>query len=155
MAGAHVAHYAKHRREYGADTRLNLALARALKGYDYVHAQRLRARIWRHFEAALSRCDALITPATARTAPTIDAAALASGESNLIVTDQIMRFAPAANLTGLPAIAFPAGYDGAGLPVGLQAMGRPWSEALLLRLALVAEGVVERRAPKVHHRLLG
>ncbi len=65
-----------------------------------------------------------------------------------------MRFTTQANFTGLPAISFPAGYDEAGLPIGMQAVGRAWQESTLLRLALVAEQIVERRAPQVHYELL-
>jgi Asp-tRNA(Asn)/Glu-tRNA(Gln) amidotransferase A subunit family amidase len=59
-----------------------------------------------------------------------------------------------ANLTGLPAISFPAGYNEAGLPIGMQAMGRAWEEPTLLRLALVAEQAVERQAPRVYYGIL-
>jgi Asp-tRNA(Asn)/Glu-tRNA(Gln) amidotransferase A subunit family amidase len=67
----------------------------------------------------------------------------------------LMRYMFPANLTGLPAISFPAGFDAAGLPVGMQAIGRAWDEELLLRLALAAEGGLERGAPQVHFPLLG
>lgn len=59
-----------------------------------------------------------------------------------------------ANLTGLPAISFPAGYNEAGLPIGMQAMGRAWEEPTLLRLALAAEQVVERQAPEVYYEIV-
>ena len=52
-----------------------------------------------------------------------------------------MRFVTAGNMTGLPAITFPAGYTKAGLPIGMQAIGRAWQESTLLRLALNAEKV--------------
>ena len=74
--------------------------------------------------------------------------------SNLGLMECIMRFALLANFTGIPAITFPVGYDRAGLPVGLQVMGRPWEEALLLRMARASEGQVERRAPRFHQPLL-
>jgi len=154
MAAAHVGHYAVHRREYGLDTRMNLALARCLSAYDYAHAQRLRTRICGHFDRVLDQVDVLATPATGRTAPVIPRDSLATGESNLPMTTRIMLFAPAANLTGLPAVSFPAGYDGAGLPVGFQIMGRHWDESLLLRMAAVAERHTVRRPPKVHFDLL-
>ena len=65
-----------------------------------------------------------------------------------------MRFATPSNLTGHPAISFPAGYSRAGLPIAMQAIARPWDEPLLLRLALAAEQFVERKPPAVFHRLL-
>lgn len=154
MATAHLPHYEAHRTEYGLDTRLNLALARKLTAYDYVHAQRHRARLCRHFVRVLRDVDVIVTPSTGRTAPTLPEDALLSGESNLALTDQIMRFAPAANMTGLPALTVPAGYDEQGLPIGLQLMGRPFEEHVLLRLALGAERLVRREPPSVHYRYL-
>lgn len=42
---------------------------------------------------------------------------------------------PAVNASGLPAIALPVGFDGEGLPVGVQLVGRPAAEGVLIRLA--------------------
>lgn len=154
MAAAHIDYYARHRKDYGLDTRLNLALARRLTSYDYIHAQRHRVRLSGHFARALKEVDVIATPATGCTAPVISEKSLKTGESNLTVTDRIMRFCPPANLTGLPAISFPAGYDSANLPIGFQVIGRHWSEALLLRIADTAEAFVGRQPPKVHTRLL-
>jgi aspartyl-tRNA(Asn)/glutamyl-tRNA(Gln) amidotransferase subunit A len=61
----------------------------------------------------------------------------------------------ASNLTGLPAISFLAGYDGQGLPIGIQMIGRAWREDVLLRLAAAAEPFVERRLPRLHYTLHG
>ena len=146
-------HLAEHRRDFGLDVRTNLALAGSLTNRDYVSAQRARMRVSAHFEQVLGEVDAIITPATGTTAPAIPPDALPDGESDLVVLSALMRFAFPANLTGLPAISFPAGYDD-GLPVGMQAIGRPWDEMLLLRLAAAAEQSVERLEPQVHFQLL-
>ena len=71
------------------------------------------------------------------------------GESNLTVLSAIMRFAFPANLNGMPAISVPVGYDNSGLPIGMQFMGRPWEEHLLLRVAERVESLVERQRPRV------
>jgi len=39
------------------------------------------------------------------------------------------------NYSGHPALAFPCGHDGSGLPIGLQLVGPHWSEARLLGIA--------------------
>jgi Asp-tRNA(Asn)/Glu-tRNA(Gln) amidotransferase A subunit family amidase len=150
MAAAHIGYYRDHQADYALDTRLNLTLGRRLQGSDYVHAQRHRARVYRHFAGALEDVDVIVTPATGCTAPVLPLDALAAGESNLELIGTIMRFAAAANLTGLPAISVPCGYDDAGMPVGLQFMGRAWEEHLLLRLARAVERTVERRRPQIH-----
>jgi len=132
--------------DFGVETQLNLAIARASSAREYVHAQRVRTRAIAHFERALSTCDAIITPASGNTAPRIHPSG--GAVSDLGRTIETMRFAWASNLTGHPAISFPAGYDGAGLPIGMQAIGKGWSEQLLLRLASFADAVVERRKPQ-------
>jgi Asp-tRNA(Asn)/Glu-tRNA(Gln) amidotransferase A subunit family amidase len=154
MAAAHLQHFKEHRREYSTVTRLNLSLARRLKATDYVHAQRHRLRLCGQFDAVMQKVDAIVTPATGCTAPAIAEKALKTDESNLTLIDRIMRFARPANITGYPAISFPAGYDSQGLPIGFQAMGRSFEEHQLLRIAAVAEGLTQRQEPRVHYRLL-
>ncbi|NCP04574.1 MAG: hypothetical protein GW861_14515 [Deltaproteobacteria bacterium] len=55
---------------------------------------------------------------------------------------------------GRYGVTLPAGYTAQGLPIGMQAIGRAWEESLLLRVAVNAEEVVERKAPRVHYRIL-
>ncbi len=147
-------HYAEHRRDFGLDVRVNLALARSFGARDYLTAQRIRTRaqaIWAH---AFADVDAIITPTTGQTAPAIDERSLPNGNSDLSMSLRVMRFCQPANLTGHPAITMPAGYDSNGLPIGLQAIGRPWGERLLFRIAAMAEQIVERRAPTRWHPVL-
>jgi len=107
-----------------------------------------------HFNRVLNTVDVIITPTTAVTAPRITTGAPEAGESDLSVLTEIMRFVTVANLTGLPAISFPAAHGVDGLPIGMQAIGRAYDEPTLLRLALAAEQVVERREPRLFHPLL-
>lgn len=137
-----------HRAEFGLDVRVNLAVARSWRAQEYVAAQRIRTRARALWAGAFRDIDAIVTPTTGQVAPRINEKALPDGESDLTTSLRIMRFAFASNLTGHPAITMPAGYDREALPVGLQAIGRPWGERLLFRLAAAAEQIVERRGPQ-------
>jgi Asp-tRNA(Asn)/Glu-tRNA(Gln) amidotransferase A subunit family amidase len=154
MAQAMSATYAQHGREHARDVRISLRIARATTALDYIQAQRVRTRILECFRRVLTTADAIVTPATAIAAPPIPDAGLRSGAWDVTVLGRLMRFATPANLTGLPAISFPAGYTSDGLPVGMQAIGRAWEEALLLRIARAAEGCLLRRPPVRHYRVL-
>lgn len=154
MAASMSVHEAQHSRDFGWTTRQMLAIVRNSRPSDYVIAQRVRTRALRNFLNALEKVSAIVTPATAVTAPTIQEGTLPDGASDVEQTMRIMRFAPVANFTGLPAISVPAGYDQSGLPIGLQFIGRPWEEGLLLRLAYAAETLVERKVPSMYSDLL-
>jgi Asp-tRNA(Asn)/Glu-tRNA(Gln) amidotransferase A subunit family amidase len=52
-----------------------------------------------------------------------------------VFLDQTLPF----NLTGQPALSVHCGFTRAGLPVGLQLVGRPFEEALLLRVGAAFE----------------
>ncbi len=140
-------YYDAHRQELGLDVRISLALSRAFNARDYVLAQRVRTRTIAHFQAAFEEVDAIVTPATGLTAPSIPESALPDGDSDLTTLTEIMRYALFPNMTGHPAISFPVGYSDAGLPIGMQIIGRYWDEVTLFRLALAAESRLERKKP--------
>jgi aspartyl-tRNA(Asn)/glutamyl-tRNA(Gln) amidotransferase subunit A len=52
-------------------------------------------------------------------------------------------FTISVNLAGLPGMSMPCGYDGAGLPIGLQMIGAPFSEETMFRVG----DAYERSAP--------
>ena len=154
MATAMDRYHNEHAQDFGLDVRINLALAQALTSRDYIQAQCIRTRTIANFASVLKTADLIITPATGCTAPLIPKDALPDGESDLSVLAEIIRFAAPPNFTGFPAISFPAGYDGSGLPIGFQAIARPWEEHVLLRLAHAAETCVKREKPQIHYSIL-
>ena len=154
MASGMARFDAEHRRAYGLGVRINLAMGRALTGVDYVQAQKVRTRFSEHLARVFQAVDVLVTPTTALTAPRIADDVFPRGESNLEVTSGLMRFVYPANLTGNPALSVPGGYGASGHPIGIQLMGRPWEEHLLLRIGEVLERNVPRKAPVIHVRLL-
>ena len=139
---------------FGLDSRLNLAIGRHFRATDLVHAMRHRHKLTREYLDLMGSVDAVVTPTTGITAPAIPEATLPDGESNLPVVDALMRFIRVGNLTGFPALAVPAGFDRAGLPVSVHFLARPWEEHLLFRLGRAVEASVEKRRPPVHVRVL-
>ncbi|MBN2354924.1 amidase [candidate division KSB1 bacterium] len=154
MTSAMARYYKRHRKDFNFDTRINLALARTFTARDYLLAQRLRTRAMSYFSRALEQVNAIITPATACVAPPIRKDALKYGESDLTMLSEAMRYAIAANFTGLPAITFPVDYDPNGLPIGMQAIGRPWAEDDLLAIAYKSEGLLKRVKPQMFYSIL-
>ncbi|MCP5161021.1 MAG: amidase [Hahellaceae bacterium] len=154
MLTAVDAEYEADKSRFGNDVRLTLALAGTFSARDYVKAQQVRTLAIESFIQAFEEVDVIVTPTTAVTAPKINQAAQPQGESNLTILSELMRFVTSGNLTGLPALSVPAGYDAAGLPIGVQLIGRPWDESLLLRMGKVIENSTERQAPTHYTALL-
>jgi Asp-tRNA(Asn)/Glu-tRNA(Gln) amidotransferase A subunit family amidase len=148
-------YYKEHHKDYSFEVRINLSLSRAFTPQDYIQSQRIRTRLVTSMEQVFKQVDIIVTPTSAVVAPPILPDSLPDGDSNLTLLTEIMRYATPANLTGHPAITFPAGYTPEGLPIGFQAIGRYWQEHTLLRLAHAAEKLVERRKPLVYYDLLG
>ena len=128
--------YSRTRAEgFGAEVKRRIMLGTyALSSgyYDayYLKAQKVRTLICQDFARAFEKFDVLITP----TAPT---PAFRIGEK---VDDPLQMylsdiFTIPCNLAGLPGISIPCGFSQAGLPIGLQILGRPFDEAKVLRAA--------------------
>lgn len=150
-----LSNYLPEQKELAPSVRLTLQLGKEFSAQEYMAAQRMRTRAMQTFDRVLSQVDAILTPGTAMTAPLIPAGGAPGGWSDLSADTELMRFIFPCNLVGLPAIAFPAGYDAAGLPVGMQAIGRAWDEVRLLRIAVAAEQVVKRKLPARYYDVIG
>lgn len=112
----------------------------------YGRATSVRARLRAELEDAFQRCDVLLTPTTPTTAFRL-------GEKvdplSMYLADV---YTVSANLAGIPALSLPCGFDGEGLPLGLQLLGPHFQEARLLRVAAALERsleVPERLPPAV------
>lgn len=84
----------------------------------------------------LDEADVAILPAMPIATPRVTEVDPASANFNPRVLYALSRFTRFVNYFGLPALAAPAGFDSGGMPVGLQLIGRPGSEALLLQIAI-------------------
>ena len=100
----------------------------------YTRAQKVRALILRDFTDAFTKVDALLTTTTFN-------AAFAQGEKMDDPVTMYLNdvFTVAADLAGIPAMSVPAGLDGAGLPLGLQVMGRPFDEETVFAVSAILE----------------
>jgi len=150
MTTAMNPYYKEHRKDFGLDTRVNLALGRRLTNIDYIHAQRMRTRAMEIFNDVFRSVDAVITPSTAVAAPAVPDDALPLGESNLEMLSDIMRYAFPGNLTGLPALSVPIGYTEDKLPVGLQIISGAWKESLIFRIAANLESRTPFLKPELY-----
>ncbi len=100
----------------------------------YTRAQKVRALILRDFTEAFTKVDALLTTTTF-------GAAFAQGEKMDDPVTMYLNdvFTVAADLAGIPAMSVPVGLDGAGLPLGLQVMGRPFDEETVFAVSAAIE----------------
>jgi aspartyl-tRNA(Asn)/glutamyl-tRNA(Gln) amidotransferase subunit A len=132
--------YMKTREEgFGAEVKRRIMLGTYVLSsgyYDayYARAQKVRTLLKNDFQNAFAACDAILTP----TSPTT---AFKLGEKSddplaMYLSD---IYTASANLTSIPGISVPCGLSADGLPIGLQLVGRPWSEDVLLNLANIYE----------------
>lgn len=110
----------------------------------YLKAQKARTLVRQDFESVLRQCDAIVAPTTPTTAFRIRE--MTEDPLRMYLSD---IFTIPANLAGLPALSLPCGFDRAGLPIGMQIIGRPFDESTVLRLGHAFEQATDwhRRRP--------
>ena len=119
-----------------------------LSATDYVNAQRLRRLMMSEWSKVTAGVECVMTPTTPIAAPKI-------GETSVVIDGEVQevrlattRLARAANLLGLPAVSIPCGFNSAGLPLGLQIMGKPFEEGRILQVAAALQDATD------FHRIL-
>lgn len=112
----------------------------------YGQAQKVRTLIKQDFEKVYKEVDAIACPVAPTTAFQIGV----HNEDPLAMYLEDVFTLPC-NLAGVPGLAFPAGFDHQGLPVGIQLMGRHFDEAGLFKIAHAYQQVTDwhKRSPKI------
>jgi aspartyl-tRNA(Asn)/glutamyl-tRNA(Gln) amidotransferase subunit A len=144
MAEGSATHLGQLRRDpeaYGEDVRHRLLVGLAIPAERYVRAQQLRrilAEEWVH--GVFSRVDVVATPAVPVPAPLI-------GEETTDVDGKprntralLTRLTNPFNALGFPALSVPCGFA-SGLPVGLQIVGPPMRDEMVLAVGVAYEGL--------------
>lgn len=117
-----------HANEYGADVLARLKSGEKVGVEEYALARRHQAELRMELERFFGDIDFFITPTTAITAPPI-------GSDAVSLAQQLTAFTAPFDVTGLPALSIPCGFSRAGMPIGLQIVGRAWDEDRLLQVA--------------------
>ncbi|CAG8509624.1 11576_t:CDS:10 [Ambispora gerdemannii] len=143
--------YKEHRTKITYPNRIIHCILDHLTASDYIQSQQVRTRSMRYVSDLFENSvDLILTPTTGITAPQIYPRSLLHGELNANVSGNGVRYVQLANLTGIPGINVPAGYDDKGLPIGLQFMAKWYNEALLLRVAKTSQEILgdRRKQPR-------
>jgi len=107
----------------------------------YRKAQCVRTLVREDFRRAFERCDLLATP----TAP-VPAFRLGEKLADPLAMYLCDAYTTSCNLAGLPGMSLPCGFTAAGLPVGLQLLGRPLEEETIFRAAFAYEAAAPASA---------
>ncbi|MEU5695014.1 amidase [Actinosynnema sp. NPDC020468] len=125
---------------YSPEVRVLLEVGALVSAADYLRARRARTLLRREWLCLMETVDVLVAPTTPITATPIGHTDVTWPDDFAeTVSEAHARLSTPADITGVPALTVPIGRDHAGLPIGLQLMGRPLEEDLLLRLGQACE----------------
>ena len=139
---AHEAYLRKQPRDYSPELLYRNIASLTVPASSYVTSQRVRRLICREFEEALQDVQVIVAPTVGIAAPTIEECKQGFAEidgrripfrhpSGSIGTRCTIPF----NVTGLPALSVRCGFNGDGLPLGLQIVGSCFQEGLVFQVA--------------------
>jgi aspartyl-tRNA(Asn)/glutamyl-tRNA(Gln) amidotransferase subunit A len=137
----------------GDEVRALLKAGSLLLGSDYVQARRVRTLVKRAMRSAFddNRLDAVIVPTSPLTAVPAGTELIADEP----VINTYARLCCPFNITGQPAMSVPCGFDGDGMPIGMQIVGRPFDEETVLHLGHAYQVATSWHERRPHVALLG
>ena len=125
---------------YGVYGRTRLMTGAFIAAADYVNAQRARAKLVAEVAAVMKTVDVLVFPTARCPAREIGEDSMASGFQPF--------FNRAFNVTGNPGLSICNGFSASGLPLSLQIGGRPFEDALVLKVGDALEKAMGTRATR-------
>ena len=137
---------------YSRPVRMRIERGFAVSAPQYLDALRYRGPALDQFSKnVFSKVDVLHAPIVPIATPAVDASAELAGASWDALLGELTRFSRPFNYLGLPSLALPVGFLDDGLPTGMQLVGKPFAEALLLRLGHAYQQATDwhTRAPSI------
>jgi aspartyl-tRNA(Asn)/glutamyl-tRNA(Gln) amidotransferase subunit A len=132
--------------DYGPQVRNRLQNGLAYSAVEYLEALRWRGPALAAHVEAIGDVDVVIAPVSRAVAPTITATDLGGAPEAEAAIQAITRFMRPANFLGLPSLVVPAGQSQSGLPVGMQLIGRPFGDEMVIALGRAFQAATD------HHR---
>jgi aspartyl-tRNA(Asn)/glutamyl-tRNA(Gln) amidotransferase subunit A len=146
---AHEPYLERGREDYGPTVLYRTLAGQFVLGRDYSKAMKVQRIIKEEYAQVFQDVDVLITPSSPIAAWRIDQDTVTIGGQDYPVrgpgAGMTARCTSPSNATGLPAMSVPCGFTQAGLPIGLQLIGRPFEEQVLLQIAHAYEAVSPSR----------
>lgn len=136
--------------DYGPDIRDRLRQAAFVSATQYLKAQRVRQIIRKDMHQLLTEHDVLLAPTTPIVAPPVGQTEVRVEGTQQDVGSALIRLTRVFNLSGNPVASVLCGFTVAGLPIGIQIVGRPFDEATVLRVADAYQRITDwhtRRPP--------
>ncbi|MGW4591587.1 amidase [Amycolatopsis thermoflava] len=125
---------------YAADVRVLLEAGQRMSAVDYLRAQRARTLMRREWSRLMETVDVIAAPAVPVTAVPVGQESVTWPDGTTeSVADAYVRLSAPANITGLPSLTVPVGEDRAGLPIGMQLIGRAGGDGVVLGLGRAFE----------------
>ena len=133
--------------EFDAEVRDRLIAGAMLPGAWVVRAQKLRGWYRERAAEAFADVDILLAPATPCRAPLIGQKTFVLDGREMLIRPNLGLFTQPFSFIGLPVCTVPVWTEGVALPIGVQVIGPPWREDLVLRVARALEREGAVRAP--------
>jgi len=125
--------------EYSRSFRVRVLPGALIRAADYLAAQRRRTDLIAATRRVFESFDVLLSAATPGSAPLLNEQRADEGFATPFLTTP-------ANVAAIPAAVVCGGFSAKGLPLGVQIMGPPWGDALVLRLAHHIEQIAGTRS---------
>lgn len=138
--------------DYSPQVRGRLEQGLAIPAASYLDALRMRGRALKDFcDLVFSRADLLHAPVVSFQTPTIEETDLGASPEAVAMLGKTTRLTRPGNYLGVPAVSLNAGFTRAGMPVGMQLLGRPHDDATALRAGHAFQRATDwhRKAPVV------
>lgn len=136
----HARHLAERGNEFGEQVRNRLLAGAATSAEEYSAALNLREQARSDMlDGPFTEVDILLTPTTRMPVPLARDVEVTEGSAMQNMVGDLSALTRTVSMLGFPALSTPMGFDSRGLPLALQLIGRPHSEATLLRVGAAYE----------------